>query len=136
MRTRDLAQQSGLNPETLRYYERRGLLALPPRTGGGYRNYPVSAVAVLRFIRRAQQLGFTLDDIKELLHLQPGGADSCTAARTLATARQADLAARIADLRRMHDCVTDLITTCDVSRADRTCQLLAALDTSPQCGGL
>jgi DNA-binding transcriptional MerR regulator len=134
MRTRELANRAGVNPETLRYYERRGLLGAPPRTSGGYRDYPVDAVRLLRFIKRAQHLGFTLDDVEELLHLDRGGPDGCEAARTLAGARQADLAARIADLRRMHDCLTELITTCDRPRADRDCALLAALDPPPSPG--
>jgi DNA-binding transcriptional MerR regulator len=131
MRTRELADHAGVNPETLRYYERRGLLGAPPRTSGGYRDYPVDAVAVLRFIKRAQHLGFTLDDVEELLHLQRGGPDSCDAARTLARVRQADLAARITDLQRMHDCLAELIIACDRPRAYRDCTLLAALTTTP-----
>ena len=129
MRSRELADYAGVNPETLRYYERRGLLTTPPRTNGGYRDYPVDAVSVLRFIKRAQQLGFTLDDVEELLHLGRGGPENCEAARTLARARQADLAARIADLHRMHECLTELLTTCDRARAERDCPLLDALNT-------
>jgi MerR family transcriptional regulator, mercuric resistance operon regulatory protein len=128
MRTSELAGQAGVNPETLRYYERRGLLYAPRRTAGGYRDYPAAAVELLRFIKRAQQLGFTLDDVEELLHLNDGGPDSCDAARALAETRQADLDARIADLRRMRDSLTDLIVSCERPRAARSCALLAALE--------
>lgn len=107
----ELAGQAGVNPETLRYYERRGLLYAPRRTAGGYRDYPAAAVELLRFIKRAQQLGFTLDDVEELLHLNNGGPDSCDTARALAETRQADLEARIADLRRMRDSLADLIAS-------------------------
>jgi len=128
MRTSQLAERAGVNSETLRYYERRGLLERPPRTPGGYRDYPASAVELLRFIKRAQELGFTLDEIEELLHLQTGGPDSCQAARALAEARKADLDARIADLRRFSDSLGSLIDTCDLPRSDRSCPLLETLE--------
>src|SRR3954452_5372392 len=116
MRTSELAGRAGVNTETLRYYERRGLLTQQPRTPGGYRDYPVSAVELLRFIKRAQELGFTLDEVEELLHLDTGGPDSCDAARALAEARRADLEDRIADLQRMSESLRDLIDTCDLPR--------------------
>ncbi|OLS99376.1 heavy metal-responsive transcriptional regulator [Pseudonocardia sp. CNS-004] len=131
MRISELAGQVGVNPQTLRYYERRGLLDEPPRSPGGYRDYPGAAVELLRFIKRAQQLGFTLDEVEELLHLDQGGPDSCDAARTVALARKTDLEARIADLKRMRDSLADLIATCDLPRADRSCPLLAAIDNPP-----
>jgi Hg(II)-responsive transcriptional regulator len=134
MRTSELAGRAGVNPETLRYYERRGLLDEPPRTLGGYRNYPDAAVELLRSIKRAQDLGFTLDEVEELLHLNGGGPDSCDAARALAEARKADLHERIADLQRMRDSLADLIATCDLPRADRSCPLLAAIETRPTGG--
>jgi DNA-binding transcriptional MerR regulator len=115
-----------VNTETLRYYERRGLLEQPPRTSGGYRDYPVSAVGLLRFVKRAQELGFTLDEVEELLHLDGGGPDSCEAARALAEHRRDDLAERIADLQRMHGALSALVGTCDLPRADRRCALLEA----------
>ncbi|MEV0288656.1 MULTISPECIES: MerR family DNA-binding protein [unclassified Kribbella] len=127
MRTSELAGRAGVNAETLRYYERRGLLEEPPRTLGGYRDYPASAVGLLRFVKRAQELGFTLDEVEELLHLDGGGPDSCDAARALAERRRDDLAARIADLQRMHDSLSGLVETCDLPRADRRCALLEAI---------
>ncbi|GAB3822936.1 MerR family transcriptional regulator [Kribbella italica] len=132
MRTSELAGQAGVNTETLRYYERRGLLTQPPRTPGGYRDYPPSTVELLRFIKRAQELGFTLDEIEELLHLDNGGPDACDAARALAEHRRADLEARIRDLQRMHDSLADLVATCDLPRADRNCALLEAIDHRPE----
>jgi len=131
MRTSELAEQAGVNSETLRYYERRGLLERPPRTPGGYRDYPAGAVRLLRFIKRAQGLGFTLEEVEELLHLDNGGPDGCDAARALAEARKADLDARIADLQRMSDSLGELIDTCDLPRVDRDCPLLEALDNQP-----
>lgn len=130
MRTSELAGAAGVNTETLRYYEQRGLLDEPPRTVGGYRDYPRAAVELLRFIKRAQQLGFTLDQVEELLHLDGGGPQGCDAARTLARARMADLESRISDLQRMHDSLAELVVTCELPRSERSCLLLAALQTS------
>ncbi|TCC61356.1 MerR family transcriptional regulator [Kribbella pittospori] len=127
MRTGELAEHAGVNTETLRYYERRGLLDEPPRTTGGYRDYPASAVELLRFVKRAQELGFSLDEVEELLDLDAGGPVGCDAARALAEHRRLDLAARIRDLQRMHDSLAGLIATCDLPRDDRSCALLEAL---------
>ncbi|WP_232667833.1 MerR family transcriptional regulator [Pseudonocardia sp. TRM90224] len=129
MRTSELAGRVGVNSETLRYYERRGLLDEPPRSSGGYRDYPDSAVELLRFVKRAQGLGFTLDEVEELLHLDTGGPDDCDAARALAESRKADLEARIADLQRMRDSLAELIATCDLPRSGRRCPLLATIAT-------
>lgn len=127
MRTSELARRAGVNVQTLRYYERRGLLPVPPRSGSGYRAYPSDAVRVVRFVKRAQQLGFTLDEIEELLHLADGGPDNCDNARAVADARLADLDAKIADLRRMRDSLERLVTTCTRPRLDRECPLLQAI---------
>lgn len=131
MRTKELADHVGVNTQTLRYYERRGLLEPPPRSPGGYREYPEDAVDLVRFVKRAQELGFTLDEIEELLHLDSGGPDSCDAARELAEHRAADLERRIADLERMRDSLATLIENCHRPRADRRCALLTAIQTSP-----
>lgn len=127
MRSSEVATQSGVNVQTLRYYERRGLLEEPPRSGSGYRAYPADAVAVVRFIKRAQEHGFTLDEIEELLHLADGGPDDCAAARELAAAKMAHLAEKIADLQRMQQSLAKLVTTCDLPRADRCCPLIQTL---------
>lgn len=132
MRTSELASRVGVNTETLRYYERRGLLAEPPRTSGGYRDYPPTAIGLLRFIKRAQELGFVLDEVDELLELDAGGPDGCEAARALAERRIDDLAGRIRDLQRMRDSLADLVATCDQPRADRRCALLEAIDHNPE----
>ena len=127
MRTSEVAAQARVNPQTLRYYERRGLLPDPARSSSGYRSYGSEAVRLVRFIKRAQELGFTLDEVEELLHLNAGGPDSCDAARELAQSRRADLETRIVDLQRMHDSLTDLIATCELPAADRACALLDAI---------
>lgn len=132
MRTNEIASQAGVNAETLRYYEQRGLLQPPPRTPSGYRDYPAAAVDLLRFVKRAQELGFTLDEIKELLHLNDGGPAGCDAARALAEARRSDLDGRITDLQRMRDSLDRLITSCDRPRATRRCALLQAIESNTE----
>jgi MerR family mercuric resistance operon transcriptional regulator len=127
MRTHEVADEAGVNAQTLRYYERRGLLAEPPRSPGGYRDYPASAVAVLRFVKRAQELGFSLAEVEELLALAEGGPESCDAARALAEAHMAELDRKIADLQRMRASLTTLVATCQRPRTDRTCPLLSAI---------
>jgi DNA-binding transcriptional MerR regulator len=86
-----VAEQAEVSPQTLRYYERRGLLAEPERMASGYRVYPSTAVRVVRFIKAAQRLGFTLDDVEELLHLAGGGPRSCEAVRAVAGSNSQDL---------------------------------------------
>jgi Hg(II)-responsive transcriptional regulator len=126
VRTSEVARQAGVNAQTLRYYERRGLLAAPPRSPGGYREYPGSAVRVLRFVKRAQELGFSLDEIEGLLHLADGGPD-CAAVQDLVAVKVRDLEARIADLQRMRARLVDFAGRCDLPRTDRRCELLDAL---------
>ena len=124
MRTSEIAERAGVNTQTLRYYERRGLLAEPPRSPAGYRDYPPSAVAVLRFVKRAQELGFTLAEVEELLVLAEGGPEACGPARSLAEVHIAELDLKIADLQRMRECLRALAATCQRPRADRSCPLL------------
>ena len=129
MRTHEVAEQAGVNAQTLRYYERRGLLPEPPRSPTGYRDYPPTAVEVLRFVKRAQELGFTLAEVEELLGLAEGGPESCEAVRQLAEAHIVELQRKIADLQRMRSSLTALVDTCERPRADRSCPLLAAIDS-------
>lgn len=127
MRTGQLARRAGVNLQTVRYYERRGLLPEPPRRESGYREYGPGSVEALRFIKRAQQLGFTLNEVEQLLHLAAGGPDACDAARMLANHRISDLEARIADLRAMRDSLWQLVQTCERPHGERECALLESL---------
>jgi DNA-binding transcriptional MerR regulator len=130
VRTSEVAAQAHVNSQTLRYYERRGLLPEPARTSSGYRDYGDDAVRVVRFVKRAQQLGFTLDDIEDLLHLAGGGPDSCEEARAMARGRIDDLQLRIDELAGMRDALTRLIETCGESRAERRCPILHDIETA------
>ncbi|AII11155.1 MerR family transcriptional regulator [Rhodococcus opacus] len=134
MRSSELAARAGVNVQTLRYYERRGLLAKPPRSPSGYRAYPSEAVEIVRFVKRAQEHGFTLDEIDELLHLAGGGPDDCDTARMLAQTKIAEFAGRIHDLQRMQDSLTELVATCSLPRPDRRCPILQTLHTEGRDG--
>jgi MerR family mercuric resistance operon transcriptional regulator len=138
MRTKQVADRAGVNAETLRYYERRGLLPEPPRTRAGYRDYPESAVKVLRFVKRAQLLGFSLAEVESLLGLAEGGPESCDAARVLAQEHVADIDRRIAELCRMRGALEVLVDSCGRPRDRRACPLLETIqdDERPLLDGL
>jgi MerR family mercuric resistance operon transcriptional regulator len=104
-----LARAAGIGIETVRYYQRRGLIAVPQRPPGGIRRYDAEALARLRFIRRAQELGFSLREIRDLLAL---GEGSCAETRTLAERRLADIEARLRDLGSMRRTLARLIQAC------------------------
>jgi DNA-binding transcriptional MerR regulator len=99
VRTSEVAAQANVNAQTLRFYERQGLLAEPARSAAGYRSYAPEAVRRVRFIKRAQELGFTLSEVQTLLHLAQGGPDSCDAVRDVASEKIADVERRIANLQ-------------------------------------
>ena len=124
-----MASRAGVNPQTLRYYERIGLLPDPPRTPAGYRNYPGNAVRVLRFIRGAKELGFQLDEISELLSFAQHPVGSCGSVRSLAERRVADLDRRISDLVRMRESLQMLACACTPDHDEgELCPVLDALN--------
>jgi DNA-binding transcriptional MerR regulator len=131
-RTSEVAAQAHVNAQTLRYYERRGLLPEPVRTQRQrYRDHgDDDAVRVVRFVKRAQQLGFTLDDIEDLLDLAGGGPDSCDEAWVMARSRIDDLQLRIDELAGMRNALARLIETCGESRAERQCPILHDIETA------
>ena len=128
VRTRELAELAAVNPQTLRYYERRGLLAEPVRSAAGYRSYPPEAVRRVRFIKRAQELGFSLAEVETLLDLASGGPDPCDAVQALATEKISDLRRRIADLQALEAALARLVATCELPRGQRECPILYELD--------
>jgi len=129
VKTSEVAAQAGVNPQTLRYYERRGLLAEPARSAAGYRAYDRRAVQVVRFVKRAQELGFTLDDVESLLHLADGGPDSCDAVRGMAVEKIVDLGSRITDLQAMREALARLVATCEQPRSQRQCPILSQISS-------
>ena len=120
-----LAKAAGVNVETIRYYHRRGLVDEPDKPIGGHRRYVPSAVSRLRFIKRAQQLGFTLDEVTQLLQLEDGR--SCREARLIAEQKLALIEERITDLTRMRRMLEKLITECAAGRNARSCPIIATL---------
>ncbi|UGQ11820.1 MerR family transcriptional regulator [Yinghuangia sp. ASG 101] len=125
LRSGQLADAAGVNPQTLRYYERRGLLPEPDRTLGGHRVYPPDSVALLRVIKAAQRLGFTLDEVAELLEAGRHRHGTAGGLQDRAAAKLAEIDARIADL-----CV---IRSALVRAVDAGCDDLAVCSTSDCC---
>ena len=120
-----LAKTSGVNVETVRYYQRIGLIAEPPKPAAGYRHYRTATVERIRFIKRAQELGFSLDEIMDLLCLNDR---DCNDARVIAEHKQRVIRQRIDDLSAMHCELAKLIKACkkNVSGRDR-CAIIATL---------
>ena len=122
-----VARMAGVNTETLRYYERRKLLPEPPRSESGYRNFPVDTVDRVRFIKRAQELGFSLKEIQQLLALADGDESGCGDVLTFATTKSADLEAKIRDLKRMHRTLTELMRKCSGKGSIDACPIIESL---------
>jgi MerR family mercuric resistance operon transcriptional regulator len=123
----ELSRRTQCNIETIRYYERIGLLPQPRRTKGRSRRYASDDVARLRFIRRARQLGFTLDEVRGLIKLGEADADHvCAAARKLATAHVADILAKIADLQKMERVLSAAMCECGPGQR-RRCPVIEVL---------
>ena len=119
-----LARGAGVHVETIRYYQRRGLLAEPKRPAGGVRRYGDKAIARLGFVRRAQEVGFTLDEVKALLVL--GETPNCRGARSLAAKKLELVESRIRDLERMRRALAGLVDQCD-ARSERRCPIIESL---------
>jgi len=122
----EFARRTGCNPETVRYYEKIGLLPEPPRTESGYRAYDATHERRLRFILRARELGFALDDVRELLRLVDEREQTCAEASAIAIAHLSNVRAKIADLRRMEVVLKDVIAQCGDGTL-RECPLIETL---------
>jgi MerR family mercuric resistance operon transcriptional regulator len=125
-----LAQRAGVGVETVRFYEREGLISEPPRRPSGYRDYPPEAVARIVFIRRGKELGFTLKEINELLELRVRPRRNCAQVKQSADAKIAGIDDKIAALRRMRRALKDLTKACEERRPTTECPLLASLGQS------
>ncbi|HJS32829.1 MAG TPA: helix-turn-helix domain-containing protein [Alphaproteobacteria bacterium] len=121
-----LAAATGCHVETIRYYERIGILPAAERSAGGYRLYDAGRVRMLRFVRRARALGLPLGEVRELLRLGGGGSRSCAAVRRIASRHLVALRARLADLRRMERTLTELAAQCDTGVVPQ-CPLIEAI---------
>ena len=119
------AAAAGVNVETIRFYQRKGLLSEPRRAYGRIRRYGESDVARLRFVKSAQRLGFSLDEIADLLKLEDG--THCDDARVLAEEKLGDVRAKLGDLQRIESALVRLVDDCCGRRGTITCPLIAAL---------
>lgn len=112
LRRSDLARLTGCNLETIRYYETIGIMPEPPRTAANYRAYDDAHVARLRFVMRSRDLGFTLAEIRDLLGLVDGKAGTCADVQALATRHIGSVRAKIADLRRIEEELSETVSRC------------------------
>lgn len=131
----ELARRAGVNRETVRYYERRRLLPRPVRSVTGYRLFSDDDVDRLRFIKHAQALGFTLDEIGELLDLRLGERSSCEEARARAERKLADVGSKIAALGRMRRALGSLIAACSARQPTAPYRILQSLEADGSANG-
>jgi Hg(II)-responsive transcriptional regulator len=132
-----LAERVGIHVETVRYYERRRLLPNPARTNAGYRLYDETSIARLRFIKRAQELGFTLEEIADLLALRVDAASTCDDVRNRAAQKVAEIEDKIRSLQAMRAALVEMIGACEQDGPAGDCPFLDSLaqQTQERSGG-
>jgi MerR family transcriptional regulator, mercuric resistance operon regulatory protein len=124
----ELSRRTGVNAETIRYYEKVNLLPIPRRTAGGRRIYGPVETRILAFIRRARELGFTQDEVRALLDLGGPGKASCAEVRTIAAQHLEEVRAKIADLRKLEQLLAKTIAKCS-GRKVPDCPVIDILET-------
>ncbi len=122
-----VARRAGVNAETLRFYEKQGVIAIPPRLESGYRSYPEETVDIVIFIKRAQELGFTLREIQGLLSLSHAEAGQCEAVQQVARQKLQAIRSKIESLRAMEQALESLLIACKNPRRDLPCPILESL---------
>lgn len=130
MKIGEVAERSGCHPETVRYYERIGLLPAPPRTAGGYRDYRPADADRLRFISRGRELGFSLEEIRSLLGLAEDDGLSCQDVDRLARGHLLDIRNRLNDLQRMASELERVVGSCSGGERGQ-CAILDTLRHPP-----
>ena len=128
-----LSKRTGTHIETIRYYERAGLLPLPTRSAGGYRLYGTTHLKRLNFVRRARALGFSLAEVRKLLRLADQKRRSCAEVRVVAEIHLEDVKAKIADLRRMERVLKETVARCKAGGGSH-CAMIDALYTEQREG--
>lgn len=123
-----VAQRSGIGIETVRFYERQGLLLKPARSPSGYRQYQADVVNRLRFVQRAKELGFALKEIKELLSLKIATGTSCEQIKQRSQAKIEDIEGKIRTLQRMKRALSKLVAACGTNGPVCECPILDALE--------
>ncbi|HZP94631.1 MAG TPA: MerR family DNA-binding protein [Burkholderiales bacterium] len=126
-----LAARCGMSVQAIRYYERRGLLPTPARAASGYRLYSEPVARRLHFIHRAQALGFSLEEVKELLALSVRPGTTCADIRRRASDKIDSIDRKVTDLRRIRDVLAKLATSCRAQGPTSECPILEALDGGP-----
>ena len=124
----NISKQSGIGVETVRFYEKSGLIDEPSRTESGYRQYPESTVLRIQFIKRAKELGFTLKEIRELLHLRLDPTTTCEDVRLMSEEKLENVRAKIQSLQGIEKALGELIGACAVGGPDGECPILEALE--------
>jgi MerR family mercuric resistance operon transcriptional regulator len=132
MKIGDLAAQGGVHVETIRYYQDFGLMPRPARARGSVRRYGQDAVDRLRFIKRAQALGFSLEEVKMLLGLAAG--EHCAETRTLARQKLGLVEKKISDLRRIQHALSKLVRACGNGKRGRGCPIIEAVSATEPAG--
>ncbi len=127
-----VARRAAIGIETVRFYERQGLIEEPARKESGYRQYPEDVIARLRFIKRAKELGFSLKEIKELLGLRVDPDTTCREIKRQAEAKIADIEGRIQALQRIKNALLQLTAVCRGHGPTSECPILDALDEEPR----
>lgn len=127
MRIGELAKKTGVSVQTLRYYERRGLLRKPKRRPSGYRDYPVDAVDHLKFIKGAQEMGFSLNEVDRLLSLREARSGDCTAIRNLVRTKLDELSHEVHRLKLMQDSLGAAMRTCTSVTPARECPIISRI---------
>ena len=135
LRTAKVAKLAGVNVETLRFYERKGILAEPPRRASGYREYPPETVERVRFIKRAQELGFSLREVQELLDLRETARAKAGRVRRVAEAKLEEIEHKIRDLEAMRQSLTELLCACDSQKPVASCPIIESLSGCERCRG-
>lgn len=123
-----LSRATGITVEAIRFYEKQGLIAAPDRTSAGYRQYPEETVRRVRFIQQAKDAGFTLKEVGELLTLKQSSRDTCAQVRKRAELKLDDVERRLAELGRVHDALSSLVTRCGNNNDMGECPILDALE--------
>ena len=135
MKIGELSKQSGAGIETIRFYERKGLLAEPVRSPSGYRHYDASVVERLQFVRRAKDLGFTLAEIKELLDLWFDANTRCEHVRQRAEQKIADIEEKVRSLHKMKRSLKKVISECEFQVSVDDCPLMKGVGNAGTHGG-
>lgn len=125
--TGQVADEAGVKKDTVLYYEREGLIEEPPRAGNGYRQFPNDVVRTIQFIREAQSLGFTLEEIRSLLSIREGDSENCDDVRRLARDKQQSIQEKIEKLQRMERTLGDLVEQCEQDGTYDYCPIIESL---------